>query len=907
MTDIIHKRTCFRLGMLLTAMPVMQALNLFFVSDEMSRKVLSDLFQALAALLAAGALTLAARKLNREQSLSAPGWTVISIAAGLYAVGMVSFMFVEVVLKQAPYPGFPDVFFLCFYPVMIIGLALLPRERLTGREKRNAILDLGAFGLVAAMIVWHLNLRLLIQSLATHPTAGVLVSLCYTIADTLLLLMLFSILVQKLGTGRQFVPMLFLVIGGFFLIAADLLQGYVSTYTNFASGSPMDMGWVLFSTLSGRAALYHLNDNVSTHGADGHADLSITIWAIAITYVWIVLVFAMLVWAVFNSEHVHPGLLITGVVGATLLAITRQIRTTRENVALYARLQEALGELELKVQERTTELLQAKEEAEILAGERGKILASLQASREEQRLIARNISDLIWSMDMSYRFTYANPAVERIHGWTVKEFQALSIQDVLPPESLAAAMAVLTEEISRNEAPNADHSRPRTLELALMRKDGSTFLGEISASLLCQDDGSPTLIIGSTRDITERRALEQQVIQQQKLEGIGMLAGGVAHDINNLLTPIYFSVEMAEKAIGPEHPVQTRLQTIQNSATKIRDLVRQLLIFSRKQQTHLAKLDLNEVVSGFMKILRRTIRENIIIEQRLDTTPYPVKADRTQLEQIIMNLAVNAQDSIEGTGKITIETGRIFLDSEFCSCHPGTTPGNYVMLAFSDSGCGMDEETRGKVFEPFFTTKPVGKGTGLGLSTVFGIIQLHGGIIDVLSRPGLGSTFRVFLPIVQDSAETVTSTPSVVNPVVSFTGTLLLVEDNDMLRESLCEALKESDFHVLVAASPHEAIAVFMEHRDDIRLLLTDIVMPEMNGPELYHAFRELKADLSVLFMSGYASDIDKYQEIVENPDIFLTKPFTIQALLSKLSKFISQHAQSLENETSGSIISRFS
>ena len=871
--------------MLLLAMPVMQALNLLFVGDEMSRKVLSNLSQTLAALLAAVALILASHKLQREQSLSATGWTLISIAASLFAVGMVSFMFVEVVLKQQPYPGWPDVFFLSLYPTMIVGLALMPRERLTSREKRNAILDLGAFGLVAAMVVWHFNLRLLTESLATQPTAGVQVSLCYTMSDTLLLLMLFSVMVQKLGAGRQFVPMLYLVTGGFFLIAADLLQGYVSTYTNYVSGSPIDMGWVLFSTLSGRAALYHLNDNSSTRCADGQADVTITFWSIIISYLWIVLVFVMLVWAVFNPENVHSGLLITGVVGATLLAITRQIRTTRENFLLYARLQQAHRELELKVRERTTELLHAKEEAEVLASERGKILASLQASREEQRLIAQNINDVIWTMDLSKKFIYVNPAVERIHGWTVEEFQALSMQDLLPSGSLAGTMAIIEEKLNWDESLNADYSRPRTMELELMRKDGSTFLGEISASFQCQDDGSPTLIIGITRDITERRTLEQQIIQQQKLEGIGMLAGGVAHDINNLLTPIFFSVEMAEMAIGPSHTAQTRLQVIQNSANKIRDLVRQLLIFSRKQRTHLETLDLNDVVSGFMRILQRTIQESITIEYCLGTDPCFVKADRTQLEQIVMNLAVNAQDAIDGIGRITVETGHMFLDGEYCACHPGTTPGNYVILAFADSGCGMDEKTRSKIFEPFFTTKAVGKGTGLGLSTVYGIIRQHGGHIDVLSRPGMGSTFRVFLPASKDSAETVVNTACVAKPLASFTGTLLLVEDNEMLRENLYEALQGNSINALVAASPFEAIAVFKEHRDDIKLLLTDIVMPEMNGPELYNSLKEIKGELSVLFMSGYASNIEKYREIIGTPDIFLAKPFTIKALLIKLAQ----------------------
>jgi CheY-like chemotaxis protein len=311
--------------------------------------------------------------------------------------------------------------------------------------------------------------------------------------------------------------------------------------------------------------------------------------------------------------------------------------------------------------------------------------------------------------------------------------------------------------------------------------------------------------------------------------------------------------------------------------------VRQLLVFSRKQQVQLEILNLNEVVSEFIGILSRTIRESITIEQNLDTIPYSVKADRTQLEQVIMNLAVNAQDAIESVGKITIETGNLQLDAEYCSHYPGTIPGNYAMLAFTDTGCGMDAETRSKVFEPFFTTKPVGKGTGLGLSTVYGIVRQHGGHIDILSRPGRGSTFRVFLPMVLTDSATINAELAV-SDLPSYEGTILLVEDNEMLRESLYEALQGCGIRARVAESPKAAISIFKEHMQEISVLLTDMIMPEMNGPDLYHALKGLRNDLPVLFMSGYASDIEKYQDILDNPDIFMTKPFTIKALLMKLA-----------------------
>jgi signal transduction histidine kinase/CheY-like chemotaxis protein len=423
---------------------------------------------------------------------------------------------------------------------------------------------------------------------------------------------------------------------------------------------------------------------------------------------------------------------------------------------------------------------------------------------------------------------------------------------------------------------NQNHPFVQT-EIKLTRKDGSQLHALLSSALLHPEEENSDFVV-TIMDMTERHHLEQQLIQQQKLESIGMLAGGMAHDINNLLTPILISVEMVSRKIPSDHPAKPRLGTIQGAAVKIKDLVAQVLLFSRKQHSELQPLDLNSVVSNFMGMLRRTIRENVTMDIKTSLEPCSVLADSTQLEQILMNLAVNAQDAIDGAGQITVETGHLVLDSEYCACNPSVTPGRYVMLAFTDSGCGIDEETRLKVFEPFFTTKPEGKGTGLGLSTVYGIVRQHGGHLDVFSTIGCGPTIRIFLPMQHASPEIIFEEKYGESSQVGiFTGTLLLVEDNTMLRESIHEVLIEHGIHVIAADSPHEALRIFKEHGDEISFILTDIIMPEMNGPELYRQLQGLRPDLHVLFMSGYASD-------ASNPAIFLPKPFTIQNLMSKLS-----------------------
>jgi PAS domain-containing protein len=345
---------------LLIVLPVVQALNIALIADEMSRKAISDLLQALAAVIAALAAFFASKKLRCEGSTSSTGWTLISIAACLFATGMIAFMYVEVVLKVPPYPSFAEAFFILFYLPMIAGILRLPIEKIQQREIWNIILDVSALAIVASMFIWHFNLRILLQSLASAPTLGVRISLIYTFLDSGLLLLLFYRLVRRLGHGKQFVPMLLLVMGSFGLITSDLLQGYVATLSNFTSGSPIDMGWVLFSTFLGIAALYILehgdSDAAANSGNTVKFDLFRSVWTVSLTYLWIAMALIMLVWAVFNHEKVNLWVLVAGLLGATLLAVTRQVRSLRENAGLYNALQQAHTDLEETVRERTSEL-----------------------------------------------------------------------------------------------------------------------------------------------------------------------------------------------------------------------------------------------------------------------------------------------------------------------------------------------------------------------------------------------------------------------------------------------------------------------------------------------------------------------------------------------------------------------
>ena len=383
-------------------------------------------------------------------------------------------------------------------------------------------------------------------------------------------------------------------------------------------------------------------------------------------------------------------------------------------------------------------------------------------------------------------------------------------------------------------------------------------------------------------DVTDHRNTEAQLLQSQKMEAIGKLAGGVAHDFNNLLTPIMGYSEMLWKDLAARGENVERVERITQAAMKARDLTRQLLSFGRKQTLEMQKIDLNEVVSSFVEIFHRTIRESIVIKMLLSADRSCILADRIQIEQIVMNLVVNAQDAIADNGIITIETASTVLDEEFVRSHPAVKAGTYVMLAVSDSGHGIDKNNLNHIFEPFFSTKEVGKGTGLGLATVYGIVKQHEGNIWVYSEPGQGTVFKIFIPVVDGVAFETPEASQVVPVARTASGTILLVEDNETVRTLVNELLTECGYRVLATEDPVQALT--LATTCSIDLLVTDVVMPGMNGPELHRQLLEMYPDLRVLFMSGYTNNVVAQHIEMKVGDNFIQKPFAVDALLRKVA-----------------------
>ncbi|HQK86984.1 MAG TPA: ATP-binding protein, partial [Acidobacteriota bacterium] len=397
--------------------------------------------------------------------------------------------------------------------------------------------------------------------------------------------------------------------------------------------------------------------------------------------------------------------------------------------------------------------------------------------------------------------------------------------------------------------------------------------------------GKSPLIGGISLDVTElrhseeeRSRLEDQLRQAQKMEIIGRMAGGVAHDFNNLLSPILGYTEMALLDMHPEDPLFADVKNIREAAERAAGLTRQLLAFSRRQVLDMAVLNLNRTLSDLHKMLRRLIGEDIELVLRLSADLGNIRGDVDQLQQVVMNLAVNARDAMPGGGRLILQTENTTL-AEGNAVLP---PGVYVALSVIDSGCGMDAETLSHMFEPFFTTKERGKGTGLGLSTVYGIVKQHGGHIEAISQPGQGTTFRILLPRVEapPSGE---ANPAEEEPAGPGSARLLVVEDEAMVRKMVCDILRAHGYRVLEAAGSDEALALMAAETEPVDLVLTDVIMPRMNGRELYERILRMQPGVRVLYMSGYPAEVIAEQGLVRETIHFLQKPFSVRTFLKTL------------------------
>ncbi len=633
---------------------------------------------------------------------------------------------------------------------------------------------------------------------------------------------------------------------------------------------------------------------------------------------------------------------------------------------------------------------------------------ALRESERNFRMLADNITDVIWSMDMDLQYTYISPSVEKLRGYTPEQAIQMPLEKTFTPESYQKVIHLFSEELAREGEPGVDPGRSIFIELDTMRKDGSIVPIEVNATFIRSDTGAPTGIIGTTRDITKRKQaetalkeseerfkalhnasfggivihdkglilecnkglseitgyayqeligmdglalisddtrekvihnidtgyekpyevkgvrkngeiypvrleartipykgknvrvvefrdltetkrvekekenLESQLLQAQKMEAVGKLAGGVAHDFNNMLSVIIGHAGLAMDEMDPTHPLYARLKQIKNAGERSAELTRQLLAFARKQTISPKVLNINKAVESMIKMLHRLIGEDIDLGWKPGNDIWPVQVDPSQIDQILANLCVNARDAIADVGEIIIATGNVTLDESYGVDHADFLPGDYVVLSVSDDGCGMDAETQERIFEPFFTTKKPGKGTGLGLATVYGVVKQNNGFIDVHTEPERGCSIEIYFHRHLSGPVTLEEKNRVQTDNHGHE-TILLVEDEPAILEITTMMLEEMGYTVVGAKTPGEAIRLAQTYAGKIHLLLTDVVMPEMNGRNLAKNATAFCPDLKCLFMSGYTADVIAHHGVLDEGVNFIQKPFSKQNLSMKI------------------------
>ena len=475
--------------------------------------------------------------------------------------------------------------------------------------------------------------------------------------------------------------------------------------------------------------------------------------------------------------------------------------------------------------------------------------------------------------DVKGRIEFVNAKFTQITGYTFAEALGQNPRILKFGETPAEEYERLWKTISSGGVWQGEfHNR---------KKNGNLFWEQAIIAPIRNENEVITHYVAVKEDITARKKLEEQLRHTQKMEAVGQLAGGVAHDFNNMLSVIigYAQVVLDEPSLN--HSMRENLQEILAAAFRSADITRQLLAFARKQTIVPKVLELNKIVEGMLKLLRRLIGEDIDLVWMPGSNVWPVKMDPSQIDQILANLCINARDAISGVGKVTIETQRAVFDKVYCAEHEGFSPGEFVMLAVSDNGSGMDKRTMDKIFEPFFTTKELGKGTGLGLATVYGIVKQNAGFINVYSEPEHGSTFKIYLPrYAFDTEHAREERPA---PAPHGHETILLVEDESALLSMVTLMLERFGYTVLASSTPKEAIHIANENPGDIDLLITDLVMPEMTGRELAETLASLCPQLKCLFMSGYSGNVIAHQRVLEEGVCFIQKPFSNQELASKV------------------------
>lgn len=522
---------------------------------------------------------------------------------------------------------------------------------------------------------------------------------------------------------------------------------------------------------------------------------------------------------------------------------------------------------------------------------------ALRESEARYRLLADNVTDVIWTIDLDLRITYISPSIMNLLGYSVEELSGRSFKELMNAENFESIRRIVARDVPKGAASAPGPSTFRTVEGKLTHKDGRKLWTESTTAVVRDENGRALGIQGSTRDISKRKqieeekvGLEHQLLQAQKMEAVGTLAGGIAHDFNNLLTGVLGYANLLKLGSEPGDSVYEAADVIEKAADRAAQLTRQLLGFARKGKLQDTPIDIHKSVQEVITLLARTLNKNIEIAQRLRARSSLIKGDPTQIQQVILNLAVNARDAMPNGGQLVFHTEIVEFDDESTWRLAGLKAARYIVLEVTDTGEGIPLEIQDRVFEPFFTTKEQGKGTGMGLATAYGIVKNHGGMIRLESTEGRGATFKVFLPLIEEGPEAATA-PETGSGLVRGQGTVMVIDDEAVVRNLATTMLEQLGFAVEAFADPQEAVEYFAVHHDRIALVVIDMIMPRMNGRQCFEALLGIDPNVPAILSSGYGRDNAIQETLDLGRTAFVQKPYRLQTLSDAIRSVLTRSA----------------